>query len=223
MSLLLPPEPLSSDADNKHITSVLTASRLGDKKRVLELLQESQCDVNESHEGSTPALIATYRGWEEVVRGLIRHGANFDVRTEMGETPLMRAIRSGKFSPEVIELMLDQGKAQHVINEQTSDKAFFSGWTALHFASDSTLNPHPEIITILLKHGADTSIKAKNGKTPLEVAAGNATYLGLLKTRHHGHSVSNSRETSTDGEHHKNTLANFAHNLLHPHGHSHNS
>jgi len=168
---------------------ILTALRAGNRQEVLDLLASGAArsaaatataatagvDVNEEVEGSTPALMATFRGWEDVVRALVDRGADLNVKSRLGETPLMRAVKSGRFSPESVAHMLGHG-ADKTINAATEPGAYFPGWTALHFASDASLNPRAEIVQLLLKSGADPNAADKDGRRPIEVArASNAS------------------------------------------------
>ena len=78
-------------------------------------------DVDAHH----PILLAAQLGWGDVIVLLVKHGADLNVASEMGETPLMRAIKAGeKIDGHVVAKMLKHGAAQ-TINSRTTTKHFF--------------------------------------------------------------------------------------------------
>ena len=77
-----------------------------------------------------------------------------------GYTPLHEAVARGNH--EVLDYLLTKTKGAHV-NCQAN-----SGYTLLHLAASSG---HSECVRVLLKHGADISIKDEYGKTPSETMA----------------------------------------------------
>ena len=74
-----------------------------------------------------------------------------------GFTELMRAAADGKFAGTTDLLGLG-----YTPNEQDAN-----GGTALHYA---VLNRHPDVVSLLLEAGADTSLKSNSGKTALDIA-----------------------------------------------------
>lgn len=150
--------------------SVLELLRHGRHQEALARIASNKEEVNAVDDGSTPLLVATTRGWGDVVEALIKNGANVNVVSELGETPLMRAIKAGKIAPGIIKLMLDNG-ASETLNHAAKDNAFFAGWTALHFACDTEMNHSPVVIALLVAYGADTKAVCTNGKTPGEICA----------------------------------------------------
>jgi hypothetical protein len=143
-----------------------------------ELLENHKvADVDDSH----PILLAAQRGWSDVVSSLVNQGADLNVASEMGETPLMRAIKAGdKIEPSVIGNMLKHGSAQ-TINSRTTTKHFFPEYSALHFACDSSLNRNSQVVAMLVQAGADPSIKNTNGETPLDLAKQYPQHLEAIK------------------------------------------
>ena len=101
------------------------------------------------------------------IEALIRGGADVQETDKNGVTPLHHAVRIR--SPAAVEELLKHGAAVN----QTCKR---SGSTALHRAVTSTGAPGTagkdeearQIIAILLRNGADPTIKNKLGKTPAD-------------------------------------------------------
>jgi ankyrin repeat protein len=102
----------------------------------------------------------------EIVAAL-KAGANIQETDKNGVTPLHCAVRFR--SPAAVETLLEHGAAVNQVCTR-------SGSTPLHRAVTSTGAPATagkqdearRIIEILLRHGADPSIKNKVGKTPAD-------------------------------------------------------
>lgn len=155
-------------ADNLPSYALLDMLRQGKRNQALELANTCcEQEINAVRDGSTPLLVATTRGWGDVCLALLRNGASPNVCSDLGETPLMRAIKSGKFDPMLIHLLLERYTMD--INLQCKPEAFFSEWTALHFACESGMNPYPEIVALLVLRGADLQMKTLQGQTPWDV------------------------------------------------------
>lgn len=108
------------------------------------LLLQSGADPNLTNElGIGPLALAVANGSTAIAALLLENGANPNVARENGETPLMAAARRGQL--EVVRLLLERGAD---VNART--KKF--GQTALMWAAG-----YPEIVDLLLKHGAETA------------------------------------------------------------------
>lgn len=163
------------DPSSEH--PILEAIRNNRREDALELASSwGVGDVNDNDDGSTPLLLASLKGWGDVVGALCERGANCNVKSELGETPLIRSVKNGKISPEIIEKILRSGGAK-TVNNQTTEQNYFPLWTALHFACDGSLNPHTHTIAVLLAAGADPSVKNAQGKTPSDIAQGFPEHL----------------------------------------------
>jgi ankyrin repeat protein len=114
--------------------------------------------------GTTPLLMAL-QGQKfkdgSVLRLLLEHGADVNLQSNAGWTPLLRA--SFNAAPEVVHLLLEHGADINVPNED--------GWTPLHWASS---NRGQEVVRLLLEHGADINVLNNAGWTPLHRASFNA-------------------------------------------------
>jgi len=113
-----------------------------------------------------PLHVASGRGHAEVVRLLLRHNADLNVRctSHHNWTPLHLASWNGH--PKVVQLLLEHGVD---INAQSTSLS-----TPLKFASESG---HLEVVRLLLRNGADLHIRDKYGRTPCQ----RATWRGHIE------------------------------------------
>jgi uncharacterized protein len=103
---------------------------------------------------------------------LVRHGASLDPVTE-DETPLMSAIKWSRFA--AADRLLRHGAN---VNFQDS-----RGRTALHRVLEK--NSHRRHIEMLLRSGADPTIRRRDGKSPLDLVRNrrDKTLFALLSRR----------------------------------------
>ena len=119
------------------------------------------CDDN-----STPLHLASGHGYVEVVRVLLKHGADVTHQDEHGLTPLHRASQHGHL--EVVCVLLEHGA--------TANSSDYSNWTPLHGASQ---DGHLEMVRVLLEHGANVHALDHGGWTPLQFPSHNG-HLGVV-------------------------------------------
>nr|DBA16076.1 TPA: hypothetical protein GDO54_003508 [Pyxicephalus adspersus] len=111
-----------------------------------------------NYQGMTALHIAVSTGRRDLTFCLLRHGANVNaVDIKSGQSPLIQAVEGSQ--EELVSLLIQHG-AQ--VNQLT-----YAGNTALHVASGRGLT---EITRLLLKSGADGSIKNCHNDTALTVA-----------------------------------------------------
>jgi len=212
-----------------------SSTRRSSQQTLLELLRHGRHEealartsnpdeVNQVDDGSTPLLVATTRGWEDVVVALVKNGANVNVMSELGETPLMRAIKCGKISVDTVRLMLEHG-ARETINTAAKENAFFAKWTALHFACDRDMNQNPVVVALLVACGASIDAVAANNKTPLDMCTGRTEFLkalnkplDVLKDHHYSTGDTESMQIGSENlpsdEPRRSSLLQFAQNLF---------
>jgi ankyrin repeat protein len=125
--------------------------------------------------GSTPEhclWAAAFAEDKEAIDLLVRSGARVDPVTE-DETPFLGAIKWSRFVGA--ERMLRHGAN---VNFQNS-----KGLTALHLVLKK--NTDRKHVLMLLRHGADPTIRSRDGKSPLDLVRNrrDKTYFTLLSRR----------------------------------------
>jgi ankyrin repeat protein len=139
----------------------------------LDLVQKliaSGTDVNAEASGGTALARAARRGFVEIVKALVKAGANPSWGGERGRTPLKCAIEEG------------QVKAACVLIEAGAEitRGKIQREPMLHLAARLG---HPQIVRALLKAGADPQERDYQGETALEAAeeCGDKEVLRILK------------------------------------------
>jgi ankyrin repeat protein len=117
--------------------------------------------------GATPLMRAAKSVDVAVMRALLDRGANARLATRTGTTALMFAAGSGRGKPardlvEAIGLCLDHGAE--------IDAANANGQTAMHLAVDQS----DEVLKFLAARGASVDVRDRQGRTPLDLALGEA-------------------------------------------------
>jgi hypothetical protein len=106
---------------------------------------------------STPLHVASVYGQEEVIKVLLKEGANIEARNDWGMRPLFLAAEQGADS--IVSLLLQHGAC----TEKTA-----SGRSPLHTAAE---NGYEEVSRILIEGGARIEAEDNRKCTPLHVAA----------------------------------------------------
>ena len=139
---------------------LIKASRSGHLAVVELLLKQEKIDVNQAEEdGATPLYMASQEGHSAVVELLLKQ-EKIDVNQadNDGFTPLSFASQNGQLA--VVELLLKHKKIN--VNQAANN-----GATPLLVAS---AKGNVEIVKILLSKGADATLTAAFGRTPLQIA-----------------------------------------------------
>ena len=123
--------------------------------------------------GETPLAVALFFEDMDVLRQLIRAGADVNVRDNNEFTPLWRAITTG--SAAAISLLLENGARTDIPNKST-------GNYPLHLA---VLGGDKNIVAALLQKNVDVNITDDQGRTPLDYAHryGHKQIARLLQSR----------------------------------------
>ncbi|MCE2558139.1 MAG: ankyrin repeat domain-containing protein, partial [Acidobacteria bacterium] len=96
------------------------------------------------------------------IAALLEAGANLELRTDQGLTPLHVAVVFNK-NPAIIAALLEAGANL----EARTDR----DWTPLHAATSS--NENPVVVAALLDAGADPNARTKEGETARQLASDN--------------------------------------------------
>lgn len=122
-------------------------------------------DINTRNSaGETPLHIAALQGEIEGCRLLLNYGADINATDEDDSTPLHNAVFSGRlYRHDTIALLINNGA--------NVNAKLWNGSTVLHLLaqlghSEDTVNT----VKLLIKHGADVSIRDNKGKTAADYA-----------------------------------------------------
>ena len=122
------------------------------KKEIVQTLLEAGADPNQKSKGRFSPLISAcdkYRPNLEIIKLLFEYGADPNVQDYDGSTPLHIAVRND--NSEITELLLTNGADPNIQDN--------IGNTPLHTYANYIIK------NLLIKHGADETIKNDQGKT----------------------------------------------------------
>uniref|UniRef100_A0A673AX35 SOCS box domain-containing protein n=1 Tax=Sphaeramia orbicularis TaxID=375764 RepID=A0A673AX35_9TELE len=146
--------PLSEACARGHVTCVTL------------LLQHGAAPQGTSHSNS-PLHSAAAKGHAECIESLVQHGADVDQYMERSGSPLNMACSNQQLS--TVRKLLQLG---------ASVNSVVHGDSPLHTAARLS---SPEMVSILLDHGADRHLRNLEGKHPLDLAPPNSLTEKLLK------------------------------------------
>ncbi|KAL5355544.1 ankyrin repeat-containing domain protein [Aspergillus floccosus] len=167
------------------------------QKTVVRLLLDNISDLTHAEKALNRAAI---QGHVNVVRLLIDHGVGIESRDDRGQTPLHSVVKQillgtdGRHERigamhEIARILLSRGANQipHPIKVTASivpdiNKTDESGRTLLSWAAE---HGHDAIVEVLMRHGADSSVKDNRGRTALDLAQerGHSVVIQLLQRR----------------------------------------
>jgi ankyrin repeat protein len=153
---------------DKHNQTPLHLAIGQDRVKLAELLLENGADANAEINGMTPLHLLLGRGIKvegdavDLVSFLLKHGAEVNSRDKNNQTPLHQAIRWNQF--KTAGILLENGADA---NAETN------GMTPLHLLVERGIKVEGDavdLVSFLLKHGAEVNSRDKNNQTPLHQA-----------------------------------------------------
>ena len=139
---------------------VFEAAATGQTERASSLIGKDPSLLNAySSDGFTPLGFAVFFGQSELVKALLKAGADVNAasRESMKVTPLASAAAAKQ--TDIARLLIEHGAN---VNARAA-----SGHIPLHEAS---ANGNVELVKLLIEKGADVNAKTDDGKTPLDFA-----------------------------------------------------
>lgn len=141
--------------------TLMDAAESGDAGATQELLKLGRENLNSADERHwTPLIAAAFKGYDQIVRLLLEHGADTSAQDKSGYTALHWAAYNGQ--SRTVRLLLQEHAN---INARSH-----SGWTPLMHASASG---HLAVVILLLDRGAEINLASQDGATALTKAAAN--------------------------------------------------
>jgi len=171
------------NVEDKLKRTPLEHAAVASRTQVVRLLIEKGANVNARNKrGATPLHVAANSADKDTVEVLIDKGANVTLGDTGGSTPLYWAMMSSNLNRrEIVEIIVATGKVPSTIylaayiGDSAKVKTFIEegvavnekgagAVTALHCAA---AGGHKEVAQLLLARGADVTVKASDGMTPL--------------------------------------------------------
>ena len=152
------------------MTALMKAVQANDAAAVKKLIAQG-ANVNElDASGDAPLVMAAYQGRTEIVKLLLEAGADVAaVDPGMKATALHAAAYAGR--TEAARLLIEY----HIDIDKQGP---FNGYTALH---DAIWQNNVEVAEVLIQAGANLTLKAHSGETPLDFARSkNRTQIAAL-------------------------------------------
>ena len=154
---------------------------------VRQLIQGDKSVVNTAWSGFSPIHLAVEANHQRILKELLAHSANLEVRTPAGNggmTPLLQAAYKGVDA--LTEVLLHHGAYIEEIDS-------LNGNTALSLAATEG---NSSTVALLLSKGANVEARNKSQRTPLLSAALNGDSLTVSHLLDHG---ANMKETDSGG------------------------
>ncbi|KAK3329184.1 hypothetical protein B0H66DRAFT_15304 [Apodospora peruviana] len=172
VALLLATGRVNIDPIDAYNRTPLTAAVEYGHERIVSMLLGAGADIDGGETYGKPIMRASGPGLNRtrsMMKLLLDGGADTNTMDQLGQTPLMHAIRN--FNYEVVAVLLEHGA-----DPEIKDNA---GWTPLAYAA---YMGYSDIVRSLLDNGAQPDAKSAYGEWPLRLAIceGNEEVVRLL-------------------------------------------
>ena len=117
--------------------------------------------------GRESLVYSAGEGHVDIVRCLLKKGADMNIKDNFGWTALMRAASNGH--DKVVQVLVDKGADMNIKDRD--------GWTALIRAA---IMGYDKVVQVLVDEGADMNIKNRDGDTALMMAAASGRCKEIL-------------------------------------------
>lgn len=174
-----------TEEDGQKCSPLIIAARNGHDKVVRMLLSKYNPNIEQEGtvkfdgyviEGASPLWCAAGAGHINVVKTLVRYGANVNHPTRTNSTPLRAACFDGRL--DIVQFLTEHNADIHIANKYNN--------TCLMIAS---YKGYLDVVTFLIKKGAKLDIKAHCGATALHFAAECGYVLIVKELLEHGASM----------------------------------
>lgn len=155
---------LVNSKDKNKISPLHWAARNSSKPELITYLIEQGANIHaKSINGVTPLFWAADSNTNpEVIKALIVQGADINAHSNFGITPLHLAAFNNT-NPKIIEMFILEGAKLNILSD--------SGYTSLHAVVQSRrpIDIKEKIIILLLKHGANPTLRDNLGRTAADI------------------------------------------------------
>lgn len=153
-------------------SALVAAARSGDLEATRVLI-EHKADVNAeatreavTPEGGSPLMNAAMYGHLDLVKLLLRSGADLNLTGERGNALAWAAFADRR---DVAEFLVKRGINVNVGGARLRSFRSDRGYTPLMYAA-MTERDNPDLVNLLIKHGADVNAKSEKGESALRFA-----------------------------------------------------
>jgi ankyrin repeat protein len=167
--------------------------RAGQREAVLAAITSPDIEIDApSPDGSTALMWAIHKVDHELVRALLKAGANPNVINRFGASPLTEAVKISDF--EMVRMLLAAGADANTANQdnqtalmlaagvgsvdiakalikrgaRVNEVENFRGQTAVMWAAAQN---HPDVVELLIANGADVKLRAKHDDWPRQITS----------------------------------------------------
>ncbi|XP_078700807.1 uncharacterized protein LOC144927327 [Branchiostoma floridae x Branchiostoma belcheri] len=160
MRLLAPKDIDINKQDSQGDTALMLAIRNKKEEAAMLLLSDGASHWSFNMKGEAAIHEAATNGLAALITNLVEYGADPELQSRDGWTPLMNAVKADEL--ETVRALLEKG------NANPNTKSDSGGLTPLHLAAQKT----PNMVSVLAKAGGNVNARDEIfGLTPLHVAA----------------------------------------------------